>query len=82
MLPVPMTAEIRHQADGISKMFGRRQPDLRRIIPQKAQLVIREHQFGIAFRHLTAEKRHQHDAPRDHTVDGNGALQPVGSAEG
>ena len=51
------------------------------IIAQEAQFRIGEHQVGITIGHPASEQGHQHDAPCDHRIDGDGPLQPVCGAE-
>ncbi len=52
-----------------------------RIVPQKSQFVIGEHQFRFTIGNLPAKQRHDHDPPGNHRIDGNRTLQTVSGAE-
>ena len=81
VLAVPLSAEMRDQADRIAELLRRLQEVPVRIVAQEAELLVGEHQLRLAVRDLASEQRHHHDAPGDDGVDRDRPLQPVGGAE-
>ena len=81
MLAVAIAPKMGNEAHGVAEPARGREVVLARTVVQEGELVVGEHQMRLAVGHLTPEQRHDHDAPGNHRVDGDGPLQPLGGAE-
>ena len=78
---VLIAAEDGEQQDRGGGVVGGWQAEFGSIVLQEPQLDVGEQELGVASGHLPSEQGHHHQAPRDHGVDGDRALQPVGGVE-
>ncbi len=78
---VAVAAEVGDEGDGVAEASGRAEVVDVCVVAQEGEFGVGEHELRRAVEDLASEQGHDHDAPCDDGVDGDGVLQAFGGAE-